>query len=88
MANKSRACVSKHRLSKISMLSMLGPPPEPGEQYSSSKSRAFYEKIPDDNWTIVSFDSLTQVVCTEITDRIGTRTTSVTLPYLTVDALP
>ena len=86
--DKRRGCVARQRLSKISMLAMLGDPPEPGEQYSDSKTRAFFEKITYDNWEITSFDPLTRVVCIEITDGLGTRTTSVTLPYLTVDGLP
>ena len=66
---------------------MIGDPPEPGELYSDNKTRAFFEKMPDDVWEIVSFDPLTRVVCVEITAK-GTRRVSVTLPYLTVDGLP
>ena len=85
--DKRRGCIANHRLSKSSMLAMLGDPAQPGESHSDSKSRAFYEKIPDANWEIISFNPLSRMVCVKITDRIGTRTTSVVLPYLTVDGL-
>ena len=53
---------------------------------SDSTTRAFFEKIPDDNWAIVSFDPETRTVCVDITDESTTttsKTMSVILPPLT-----
>jgi hypothetical protein len=69
------------------MLVMLGDPAPAGELYSDSPQRAFFEKIPEDNWSIVSFNPLSRKVCVEITDNVSTRTVSVTLPPLTVDSI-
>ena len=84
---KRQACSANVRLLKATFLAMLGDPPLYGEQYSVDKQRAFFEKIPDANWTIVSFNPLTKKVCVEITDGIGTRTVAVTLKDLTVDSI-
>jgi len=79
---RRRACpVTNDRLTKASMLAMLGPPPEFGETVSSHPSRAFFEKITQP-WAITSFNSMTREVCVEITTLTGKRTTSVVLPEL------
>jgi hypothetical protein len=80
----NRACVVQQRMPKATLLAMLGDPASIGESYSDSQSRAFFEKIPEDNWEVVSFDPSTRKVCVEISDDIGTRTVAVTLPYLTL----
>jgi len=65
---------------------MLGESAQPGEQYSDSPSRAFFEKIPSDNWEIVSYDSKTRNVCVRITDNSGVKTMGITLPTLSLSS--
>lgn len=42
------------------------------------------DNIPDENWSIVSFDSKTRVACVAVTDETGTRTLSITVPAVRV----
>lgn len=79
---RRRACtVTNTRLSKATLLAMLGPPPDPDQQFSSNPSRAFFEKI-ENPWEITSFNPVTRQVCVKITTPNGDRTTTVTLPEL------
>ena len=43
--------------------------------------------IPDDNWSIISFDSRTRVVCIQVVNTIGIRNVSITLPYLSASKI-
>jgi hypothetical protein len=81
---RKRACQVVHRLTKVNFLAMLGNPPEPGEEFSNSVTRAFFEKISDEDWIITSFNPETRDVCVIVTSDNGTRTISVTLPVLSV----
>lgn len=77
---RRRACAtSTTRLTKATLLTMLGPSPSPGEQFSSNQSRAFFEKI-ENPWEIISFNSETKEVCVSIQSPNGMRTVSVKLP--------
>lgn len=38
------------------------------------------DNIPEENWSIVSFDAKSKVACVAITDETGTRTLSITVP--------
>ena len=83
---RRRACSSLKSISKQAFLSILGPPPErSGEDqqlFSSNPSRAFFEKIPDEQWTITSFNPQKREVCVEIQNQSGTRNITVGLSDL------
>lgn len=81
---KRRSCQSGQRLSKPSLLAMLGEPPLDGESFSNNASRAFFERIPNENWDIISFDVITRNVCVSILTNYGVHTISVILPPLSV----
>ena len=71
---KLRPCSVKQRLPKGTFIDMLS---------AGSKTQEFFLKIPDDKWTITSFDPSTRRVCVEITTKHGSiNTVSVTLNHL------
>lgn len=79
---RKRACQAEHRLSKASFLAMLGDPAVAPATVSDSTARAFYEKLNDVDWVIVSFNSNSREVCIDITTDSGIRRTSNILPTL------
>jgi hypothetical protein len=42
------------------------------------------DNIPEESWSIVSFDAKARVACVAITDETGTRTLSITVPVVRV----
>lgn len=81
MQGVAMACTTKNRLSKSTLLAMLGPPPFGEEEFSSSPTRAFFEKIVHP-WEITSFDPMTKIVCIIIEKPSGEANIAVTLPEL------
>ena len=81
-----RKCSATETIPKATFLTMLGPPPGKSfnvqEEVSSSKTRAYFESLEDDQWRIISFNSETRVTCVEVAAPVGIRLLSVTLPYL------
>lgn len=49
-------------------------------QIKTSDPPFLLDSIPDENWSITSFDSKTRVACVTVTDETGTRTLSITVP--------
>lgn len=71
---KTRPCSNTHRLPKATFLAMLS---------EGSRTYEFFLKIPDNKWTITSFDPATRTVCVEITTTHGSvNTVSVKINHL------
>jgi hypothetical protein len=83
---KRRACTAQQTIPKSTFLTMLGPPPEKSyntqEAYSSGLTRAYFEKLEDSQWSIISFNPETRVTCVQLVSPVGQRLLSVTLPSL------
>lgn len=52
------------------------------EQYSQNKTRAYFEKLNLNDWSITSFDSTTRIVCVEIKNKYGNKNLSIKLPEI------
>ena len=76
MGQNRIACSSQEHLSKKTLIAMLS---------EDSTVRNFIENLPDENWSIVSFDSRSRDVCIEIRGaNIAPRMISLNLPsYIT-----
>jgi len=81
-----RRCISPDTISKPTFLAMLGDPPGKSfntqQEVSDSKIRAYFENLNDDQWQILTFNAETRDVCVEVISPAGSRTMTVTLPYL------
>lgn len=56
----------------------------PKSQVKSNEKPVVYDNIPEEDWTITSFDSRTKVVCIDIKTKQGIRHTSVVLPAIII----
>lgn len=52
------------------------------EQYSTNKTRAFFEKLDYNSWSILSFDHYTRTVCVEIKNNFGIKHLSIVVPEI------
>ena len=90
-----QACSTYERLSKKTFLSILGQKafkkesPETygkkdDEQYSQNKTRAYFEKLNINSWSIRSFDPNSKQVCIEIKNKSGLVNLSIKLPEIII----
>ena len=56
----------------------------PKTQCKSNLPPVIYDGLPDEAWSIRSFDPVTRVVCIDIITPNGVKHTAVTLPIITV----
>ena len=64
---------TQQRLSKTTFLAFLT---------EGEKPRTYFESIPENNWSIISFNPITREVCVLLESDNGNRTLSITLPNL------
>jgi hypothetical protein len=75
-----RRCTAPDVIPKSTFLTMVGPPLGVGG--TSTPTRAYFESLLDEQWSITSFNSNTRDVCIEVESPYGVRTMTITLPYL------
>lgn len=69
---KSACSLPNYSLTKAGLLSF----------FSGTSTETILSNISDENWQILSFNPTTKEVCIQVSDRIGTRILSLTLPTL------
>ena len=66
---KEKPCSVRQRLAKVTFLAMLP---------DGSRTKEFYENIPDERWEISSFDPATRNVCVRLTTLHGSENLAAT----------
>lgn len=66
-----RRCRKEEQIAKATLLAMIE---------SQRTQHAFFLSIPEEDWTILSFNPRLREVCVEIKQNNQTKTLSVTLP--------
>lgn len=73
----SRRCMPPPNIAKATVKAM----------FQDSTTGEWLDKLADDKWQIVSFDSQTRLVCIEVYVDHGTNHLNLTLPVLSVSSL-
>jgi hypothetical protein len=77
-----RACTSTQLIPKATFLTMLGPDPARNGGVTTA-TRAYFEGLEDNQWSIISFNTATRDTCVQVTSPVGQRLMTITLPPLT-----